>query len=453
MRDRPRGLRGAAAVLALLVAGGCAARTSAPPSVAAPRYPDFVPPDVPAELRTADLVLRQDLAWRWLQSGAPRTAERAFASLLDRTPGFYPAEAGLGYVHLAAGDLTTALERFEHVLAQANAYLPALVGRGEVLLALGREEDALRSFEAARSVDRSLDAVRRRVDVLQFRVLQASLSSARRAADAGRYEEAAAAYRQAIVTSPGSPFLYRELGVVERRLGAAAQALEHFQKSVELDPTDAAAWREIGEVLEERQDPTAALAAYAQAAGLDPDPALQERMSRLQAGLALARLPAEYRGVADSPTLTRGELAALVGVRLGPLVEAAQAPAGRVVTDAERHWAAPWILPVIRAGIMDAYPNHTFQPFDSVSRGDLALSASRLLGLIAARRPDLARQWQAATRPIADVPEGNLNYRAVAVAVASGAVPLLDDGTFQPARLASGADAVAAIDRIERLLP
>ena len=33
-----------------------------------------------------------------------------------------------------------------------------------------------------------------------------------------------------------------------------------------------------------------------------------------------------------------------------------------VVTDIRNHWAAPWITMVARAGVIEPFPNHTFQP-------------------------------------------------------------------------------------------
>jgi hypothetical protein len=63
-----------------------------------------------------------------------------------------------------------------------------------------------------------------------------------------------------------------------------------------------------------------------------------------------------------------------------------------------------------------------------------------------------ARQWQSDRREIKDVSAAHLNYEAVAASVSSGILPLSDDGTFQLSRPVSGAEAVAAVDRLEKLL-
>lgn len=443
----------AGATLAGFLLPACAAKIAAPPAVTTPRFPDFVFPDVPSDLQRSGLVPQQDLAWRWLQVGDLQNAEKVFTAVLKQSESFYPAEAGLGYVQLAGGNFEGALARFSRALQRSPTYAPALVGRGDALLALKHDSEALASFQSALVVDASLDLPRRRVEVLQLRLMQANLANARAAAAAGRSDDAIGAYRQAIAASPQSAFLYRELGSVERKGGNLDSALVHYQEAVDLEPDDASAWREIGEILEGRQDDPAALQAYMQAETIETSPVIQERISRLQARLALARLPAEYRRVPESATLTRGELAALVGVHLEKLLDGMPPRAAVVVTDTRGHWAAPWIFTVTRAGIMDAFPNHTFQPRGIVRRSDLAQTVGQLLDVIGQRNPGLTQQWQSARRQIADVGPGNLNYQAVSLAVASGVVPLLDGGTFQLSRPVSGAEGIAAIEQLEQMVP
>ena len=438
-------------VFALVSLTACAVRLAPPPAEAPPQFPDLVYPDTPAELQKSGVVSQHDVAWRWLQAGNPQNAEKGFAAVLKIQPAFYPAETGLGLVKLAGNDYEAALEHFDRVLARAGAYAPALVSRGEAQLALKRDQDALQSFQAALAVNPALELAKSRVEVLQFRLLQANLSSARQAASAGRAEEAIGAYQEAIAASPQSAFLYREIADVERQSGNVDSAFDHYRKATELEPNDASAWREIGEILEARDAYAAAVEAYRQAVTLEPSAETQERMSRLQALLALVGLPAEYRRIAASPAITRGELAALVGVHFEKLLETGPTDAF-VVTDTQADWAAPWIFAVTRAGVMDVYPNHTFQPGGIVRRSDLAQTVSQLLSLISQQNPVLAEKWKASRLEIVDVDPGNLNYAATSVAVESGVLPLLEGGTFQLSRPVSGSEAAAAIERLETLL-
>jgi len=105
---------------------------------------------------------------------------------------------------------------------------------------------------------------------------------------------------------------------------------------------------------------------------------------------------------------------------------------------------------VARAGIMDPLPNYEFQPALRVRRGELALTVSRLLGLIGAAKPELLKKWQATTVTISDVPAGHLSYPYASQAVAAGVMPLAG-GSFELLRSVSGAEAIEIIGRLESL--
>jgi tetratricopeptide (TPR) repeat protein len=225
----------------------------------------------------------------------------------------------------------------------------------------------------------------------------------------------------------------------------------HLRRASELDPSDEAAFLDLGQLLEERRDYAGAEAAYRKANDIQPGPDLLARIAEVGEKARDARLPPEYHAIPDETQITRGELAALIGVRLEMLLR--DAPQRQVVvTDIRGNWAAPWITTVARAGIMDPFPNHTFQPRARVRRADLAAAVSRVIALIGARSS--AVQALGSQKPaIADLPQTHLSYPAAAVAVASGVMPLLDGRRFEPTRPVSGADASAAIERLRALVP
>ena len=67
------------AVLALYAAEGCSRRVTVP-VVTTPRYPDFMFPAVPSGLGDPAALADHDLAWRLLQIGDLRGAERGFTA-------------------------------------------------------------------------------------------------------------------------------------------------------------------------------------------------------------------------------------------------------------------------------------------------------------------------------------------------------------------------------------
>ena len=432
------------------VLAACAPRLAPAPVVTAPAHPDFVFPAVPSSLQQAPLTLRQQRGWQFLQAGDPRGARMEFQAALKAAPAFYPADAGLAWASLAEGATADALARFEQVLRRNPRYVSALVGRGDALAALGRADEAVAGFQAALAEDPTLADVKRRIEALTFRAQQQALETARAAAEAGRFDEAMAAYRRAITGSPESGFLYRELAAVERKQGRLEEALEHLERAAALDSSDARAWTQIGELLEESGDFPGAVTAYEKARALEPGADIEARVARARLGAELARLPAEYREVAAEKELTRGQLAALLGVRLPAVLREGQRREGVVLTDVRGHWAATWIMAVVRAGVMEPLPNHAFAPRGVVRRLDLAQVASRVLNVIAARRPALARQWQSTQPKVSDIPPSHLGYPAVAAVVAAGAMGL-EDGAFRPSRVVTGAEAIDVVGRLEVL--
>jgi len=452
MNGRP-GIRFALTIAALLAAvSACAPKAPALPDPAtATKYPDFMFPTVPERLGTPAALERHKAGWLWLQAGDLRQATRNFQASLKLTPGFYPAEAGLGYVELADKDHDNAVEHFDRAVTMNPEYVPALVGRGEALLGRGDREDALKSFEAAVALDASLAPLRSRIEVLRFRGLQDDVAAARKAAEAGRVDEARQAYQRALIASPQSPFLLRELAAVERRAGDLDAALKYAQQAVAAEPTEVRGLTLLAELYEGQGDLTRAVETYEAAVASEPDETTDRKILELRDKLLLASMPAEFQQIETAPTVTRAELAALLGVRLDELLRRAPRRSGAVITDTRGSWASPWIISVTRAGFMEVYPNHTFQPTSLVRRTDLAQVSSRVLSLIAAERPAVGASWKDARRKFPDISPGHLAYRAASMAAEAGVMRALDDGSFGLARPVTGAEAVAAVRRLEEL--
>ena len=429
---------------------GCG-RTVAPPVVTTPHYPDYMFPGLSQpDPKQADLLRDHDAAWRWFQSGDLARAESGFLAVLKRSPQFYPSDTAMGYVELSRRNIEAAGQRFDRALQSNAGYVPALVGRGEALLALSREPEALASFEAAVKLDPQLQSIARRVEVLRARAQQENVAAARKAAQANQLDEAARLYAQAIAASPDSAFLVRDLAEVEAKQGKADQALARFRRVIEMDPTDATSRIRIGEMLDARGDLEGAMKMYNDANGLEPSPELRRRIAAIETRLAYLKLPADYRAIPDAPSITRGDLASLIGIRLTALLE--RAPAQPVViTDARNHWAADWIMSTAGAGVIEPYENHTFQPRNAIQRSDLAQAVARMLKIIAAGRPQLLKEWQSRAQKMSDVGVSNLHFADASLSVAAGIIPLADGGSFQLSRPVSGAEAIDAINRIERL--
>ena len=438
--------------LALLVlVSACAPKIVPAPVVNVPKFPEFVQPPIPPAFANSPVAATYTRGWAFFQTGDLKTAEREFLLAVTAAPAFHPAETSLGYLELARKEPKAALPHFGRVLERERADVPALLGRGQAFLALNREADALASFEAALVVDPALNDVRRRVEVLKFRRLEQNIARARELARQGHIDEAVRAYTAAITTSPDSPFLYREMAALERRKGNLDAALADFRKAVALDSSDVRSLEQIGEILETQDDLEGAEKAYTDALALEPSATAEKKLDAVRVRIALARLPAEYRAIDEVPQLTRGDLAALIGIRLAPLLQTGQLREAVLITDARAHWASSWIMNVARAGIMEPFANHTFQPRSVVRRTDLAQAVARLLARIGAQHSGQVKSWESARLKFSDLSPGHLAYPAASIAVAAGVMKTASEASFQPGRAVTGAEAVEAIGRLEMM--
>jgi tetratricopeptide (TPR) repeat protein len=438
----------------LLAAPACGPKTTVvPPPAVSPRFPEFVEPAIPPGLAGGKAVEPQRRAWLFLQVGDVRNADREVSAALKAVPDFFPAEATGGYIELARKDPRAAVARFDRALQRQADYVPALLGKGQALVALNRESEAIAVLQSAVAADASLTEVQRQIDVLKFRVVQQGVTAARDAAGAGKKDEALRAYREAIAQSPDTAFLYREVAAIERDLGNSDQALADLRKAASLDPGDVTTLVQLGDLLAAREDLDGAVKAYDAALAIEPDAAVTDKRSALRARTEMAGLPPEHQAIAAAGSITRGDLAALIGVRLASLLQSMPVKDVGVMTDVRRHWAESWILGVARAGVLDPFENHTFQPETIVRRVEFVQAVTRLLNRVAEIAPGQATRWANARGKFPDMTAGHLAYPAASVATAAGVIAVDPDGSFNPTRPVTGAEASAALEAVRRMVP
>jgi hypothetical protein len=116
---------------------------------------------------------------------------------------------------------------------------------------------------------------------------------------------------------------------------------------------------------------------------------------------------------------------------------------GEVASDLSRTWARPQVLRALDLGLMDVYPNHTFQPSGVVRRGELAVVAARVLDLVG---------WGRSNGPAPkDMSPSHLQYGSVVRVVGAGVMQNAPSGAFEPWRIVTGAEAKAVVDSLARL--
>jgi tetratricopeptide (TPR) repeat protein len=274
------------------------------------------------------------------------------------------------------------------------------------------------------------------------------ITSAQKAAVDGRHAVAVQAYSEALEISPESAYLYRGLASIDREIGNVGSALENITRANFLEPSNPDGFVFQAEILESMGDLEGAEQAYSEANRLNPSNINTTRLAALKARLALSRLPPSYRAISDSSSVTRGELAALVGIRLDSLLSVLPRDETLLITDTRGHWAEPWVRTISQAGVMEVFLNHTFEPNQILQRGELAKTVESLLVIIGNRFPEKVFNWKNHSIDFSDLLPRNIQHKSAAMAVVSGVMSKFQDGTFRLTGRVSGQEAIEAVRRI-----
>ena len=168
-------------------------------------------------------------------------AQAAFEVALAIDPSIAAARYGLGQVALSRRDYAGAVEHFSSVLTKvpdANRvhYALALAFRGLGQIEQAQAHLALQGAVGVRASDPIVDGLADLVRGARLSVLNGRL-----AFEAGRYAEAAEAFRKAVAAEPDSIPARVNLGSALGRLKEVDGALGQFREALELDPSNRAA--------------------------------------------------------------------------------------------------------------------------------------------------------------------------------------------------------------------
>jgi len=431
---RPLALAGLAVALAAFPA--CAKRVAP----ALPEGEDYVFSTPPrGELPPKDKAALQ-LAWREVLSGDTAAAVKRYEKLLKRHPGSLAARTGLGYARLRAGQTELGSQAFLAVLEKRPEDVPALVGLGSLAVRNADLDGAVAVYRRAAAVAPDDPVVRKRLAALKLQVTDRRMAEAQGALERGDSEAAARAYASALEVAPEVTGVRLALADVLAERGERPAAIVVLEADLS---GERQVLLELGLLLSEEQEYARALEVYTRLLAHGPgDEAARAGQLRAREGLESLAMPEEYRAIPEATRVSRADLAALLAVRV-PALRRAGAGEPRVAVDISGSWARDQVARVLALGLMDVYPNHTFQPGAIVRRVDLARAAARTLDVLG---------WPAGGAPTpADMSRAHLDFAVVERVLAAGLMGLTPAGAFEPWRPVSGREAIDVVDAVARL--
>jgi len=431
-------------LLALLLAASCATYHPQPPSF----YFEPLAPDIVTSLSLEDRLLVED-AWTYLQQGYPEKAQKLFARLSPESPFYY---IGLGYTAYLQGNKVAAKEYFQTALKyQPQLYL-AYLGLAQLHLEEGDEEAALAELREILKSRPHHPWALEKYRTLRTRKTNEKLALARAALSQNNPEEAKKALLASLYYSPESIEANLLLADIYLREKNYDQALIHLQTVYQKEPQNPTVLEKYGQLLFLRQNYKKSLEIYQKLQQIKPeDKQIKETIERLKNRLGIFELPSQYEKIPTLEALTKEDIAALIGVKFKNYLEK---PAGRppILIDIATSWAAKFILTTASLGLLEVYPNHTFQPKKVVTRAEFAEIIYRLVNYLQRKGFRFIQQIPPEKIQLDDVSPDNYYYQPILFVLSYDLMSLNPEKKFETERPISGIEATKTLDIILNLI-
>ena len=277
------------------------------------------------ELQPTLLAAQVRLGDALLDQGQLQTAEQAYRAALALDTGCAAALAGLGQVDLARQDYAGAAAHLEKALAMAPAanrlHVPlAMAYRGLGQLELARQHLAQRGTVGVSPPDPLLDAMHALVRSERLPLLRG-----RSAFQAGRYADAVAEFKKAVLANPRSVPARVNLGSALGLSGDEDGAIDQYHQALSLDPSLSSAHYDLAILLthKDRLDEAAQhFRAAIQAAPAD----LQARLQLISVLQRAGHCANAVKELSDALSLAERQRETGVAARLRKALAAAPSP-------------------------------------------------------------------------------------------------------------------------------
>ena len=382
------------------------------------------------------------------ESGNIQKARNEFEQKLQKTPDHYPSYLGLAYTYLADRDWNHAEIYIRKALELKPDYPQAHFALGYTLEQLQDYDAAFSELSEVSRLQPDYPSITESLSVMNLKATERHLNQATQLEESDP-EEALRHLKAAQTLAPDLPEIPIRIAKILVKQDKCEEAVPYLQNATEQAPDNIEVKRQLADCYRTLKQYEQALALYETLAGSGAESQeLQGIIEKLKKDIYVGNLPQEYQDIPNTVQLTRAQFAALLAVNL-EFLQKYSSSTSSILVDTIGHWAKNFILKAVNLGIMDSYPNRTFQPDQALSRLELAKAASRILEILELNE---GKKITASGHvSITDVPGDNVYYPMIAKAVSAGVVSLDGDGGFHPNRSVSGAEALSVVNRLKQI--
>jgi len=420
-------------ILSALAFWSCMTYQPTPPVL----YTEELPFAAVTELSLDERIAVED-AWKNIREGRAKKAERIISKLGSQNPFYY---VGLGYVAYILGYPQRAEEYFKTSLSEFPEMVLPHFGLAQIYQETGQEDLAFSEYREILKESPEHPWAKPRLEEIRFRKTEGLLSDARDLQSAGSKEESKQTYLKALYYSPDSTEAHLALAQLYKDEGNLQSALVHLQAAQTQIPQNIDIKKEHADALFQAGELKKSLSLYEELSQKEPNnKEVQKRLETIKNRLGIFELPSQYNSIPNSEAISKEEVAALVSVKFKNIIDE---PTGKppIIIDISTSWASAFILQMASLGILDVYPNHTFQPKKVITRADMAEILFRLTEHLKRKGYSFIQQIPPEKIQISDVSAGNYYYRPILLMISYDIMDLTGAREFLPDKAVSGPEA------------
>jgi len=446
--SRPRrALLPGLAVLALVIAAACTSTGTRPattPTDAPVRR--FVLDFAHVPQPPADLAPEVREAWMVLRAGDGIAAEQALSLASATARDSAGGQVARGFLSAARGATAEARTRFQQALTVAPDYAVALYGLGFLAEAQSNRIAGQDWYRRAVDADPGLSAAAVRLKVLDLEQAQDLIVEGELAEARADPAAALEAYGAANAMAPFVLEPYMRVAEIHRSEGDLEAAINSLRAARDQIGELRVVLEPLGHVLQENGSYAEAYDVFQALEAVAPgDPDVRALVSSARELYFTTSLPEPYRQLEQKAEIVRADLAALIAIRMPNLGDRVTDPrTGVIMSDIDDTWAEPYIRQVVEWNVMRAFQNHAFRPDLVVRRQMFAEVLYRVLEMLGATD-------NAPRARLGDVASEHYLYDQIGVVVGYDILRLGPRNSFGILEPVSGAEAVAAVQRLVRI--
>ena len=422
----------------------CATYQPPPPSL----YIESLPASIVAEFSLEERILAEE-AWETLNQGEGKKAEKQISKLGAQNPIY---NVGLAYAYFLQNRLQRAEEFFKVALKDLPDMILIHSGLAQIYREKGRDDRAFAEFREILKREPEHPWAKQQYEIFKNKKFDESLLEAKAAIAAGDTEGSKEAYLKALYYAPQSTEAHLVLADIYKKENKLQNALVHLLAASSSEPKNTEILKDYAEALYQAAQYTKSLEIYEKLHNLEPENKhIMNRIEGIKNRLGIYELPTRYNSIAFSEAVSKEEIAALLVVKFKGILDKAPGTPP-IIIDIATSWASQFILQVTSLGILDIYPNHTFQPKKIVTRAEMAEILLRLINYLEKKGYKFIQQIPPERIQISDVASHNYYYKAIIQILSYNIMDLSLNREFNPDLPVSGQESIRLLDIILALI-